>query len=137
MAAAPAARSLDAYPFNDTFTLGCGGPELGSHVPVAPPLPRGTDPGDTRGETGTPLTADTLLSGWATIGGSRAYCVLVVDQNHIVIGGGLIGLPGSVAKTNTAAPEGMAWQAIAPAGATIGGVIAVTTGKSYRLQAQE
>ncbi|SFH13520.1 hypothetical protein [Amycolatopsis regifaucium] len=136
-AAAPAARSLGAYPFNGTFTLGCGGPELGSRLPTAAPLPRGTEPGDTHGETGTPLTGDTLLSGWATIGGTRADCVLVVDQNDIVIGGGLIGLPGSVTKTKTAAPEGMAWQAVAPAGATIGGVIAVKTGAFYRLQAQE
>ncbi len=136
-AAAPAARSFGAYPFNDTFTLGCGGPELGSHLPSAAPLPGGTEPGDTRGEIGTPLTGDTLLSGWATIGGTRAGCVLVVDQNDIVIGGGLIGLPSSVAKTKTAAPEGMAWQAVAPAGATIGGVIAVKAGALYRLQTQE
>jgi len=135
-AAAPAARSLGAYPFNDTFTLGCEGPELGSHVPVAAPLPRGTDPGDTRGETSTSLTGDTILSGWATIGGTRPDCVLVVDQNDIVIGGGLIGLPSPVAKTKTAAPDGMAWQAVAPANATIGGVIAVKNGSSYRLQAQ-
>ncbi|MFK0243397.1 DUF2079 domain-containing protein [Amycolatopsis azurea] len=135
-AAAPAARSLRAYPFNGTFTLGCKGPELGSHVPVAAPLPRGTDPGDTRGETSTSLTGDIILSGWATIGGTRPDCVLVVDQNEIVIGGGLIGLPSTVAKTKTAAPDGMAWQAIAPANATIGGVIAVKNGSSYRLQAQ-
>ncbi|MEU3767172.1 hypothetical protein AB0E55_19160 [Amycolatopsis keratiniphila] len=55
----------------------------------------------------------------------------------VVIGGGLIGLPASVAKTNTAAPAGMAWQAVAPAGATIGGVIAVKTGASHRLQTQK
>ncbi|KFU82040.1 hypothetical protein SAMN04489729_1550 [Amycolatopsis lurida] len=136
-AAAPAARSLGAYPFNDTFTLGCGGPELGSHLPSSAPLPHGTDPGDTRGETGTPLTGDTVLSGWTTIGGARADCILVVDQNDIVIGGGLIGLPSSVAKTTTAAPEGMAWQAVAPPGATIDGVIAVKNGSLYRLQPQE
>ncbi|MFC3455494.1 DUF2079 domain-containing protein [Amycolatopsis speibonae] len=136
-AAAAAARSLGAYPFNDTFTLGCGGPELGSHLPTPAPLPHGTEPGDTHGEIGTALTGDTLLSGWATIGGTRADCVLVVDQNDIVIGGGLIGLPGSVTKTTTPAPEGMAWQAVAPAGATIGGVVAVKTGSLYRLQPQK
>ncbi|MFI6305838.1 DUF2079 domain-containing protein [Amycolatopsis thailandensis] len=136
-AAAPAARSLGAYPFNDTFTLGCGGPELGSHLPTTTPLPHGTEPGETRGETGTPLTEDTLLSGWATIGGTRADCVLVLDQNDTVIGGGLTGLPGSAAKTKTTAPEGTAWQAVAPAGATIGAVIAIKAGASYRLQPQE
>lgn len=133
-AAAPAARSLGAYPFNDTFTLGCGGPELGSRLPTPAPLPRGTEPGDTHGETGTPLSGGTLLSGWATISGTRADCVLVVDQNDVVIGGGLVGLPGSVAKTKKPAPEGMAWQAVAPPGTTIGGVIAVKTDAFYRLQ---
>jgi hypothetical protein len=128
-AAAPAARSLGTYPFNDTFTLGCGGPELGSHLPTPEPLPLATETGDTRGETGTPLTGDTLLSGWATIGGTRADCVLVVE-NDVVIGGGLIGLPSSAAKTKSPAPEGMAWQAVAPPGATIGAVIAVKAGKS-------
>ncbi len=133
-AAAPAARSLGAYPFNDTFTLGCGGPELGTHIPVSAPLSRGTEPGGIHGEIGTALSGDTLLSGWATMGGTRADCILVVDQNDIVIGGGLTGLPSSVAKTKTPAPEGMAWQAVAPAGATIGGVIAVNAGALYRLQ---
>ncbi|MBE1577748.1 DUF2079 domain-containing protein [Amycolatopsis roodepoortensis] len=134
-AAAPAARSLGAYPFNDTFTLGCGGPELGSQISTPAPLPRGTEPGNTRGETGTPLTGDTLLSGWATIGGTRADCVLVVDHNDVVIGSGLIGLPSSAAKTKEPAPEGMAWQAVAPPGTAIGGVIAVKEGKLYKIHA--
>ncbi|WP_410603498.1 DUF2079 domain-containing protein [Amycolatopsis sp. lyj-90] len=136
-AAAPAARSLGAYPFNGTFTLGCGGPELGSRLPAAAPLPLATEAGDTHGELGTSPTGDTVLGGWATIGGTRADCVLVVDQNNTVIGGGLVGLPGSVAKTKTPAPEGMAFQAVAPAGATIGGVIAFKTGALYRLQPQK
>ncbi|AGM04762.1 hypothetical protein [Amycolatopsis keratiniphila] len=84
-----------------------------------------------------PPAGDTVLSGWATIGGTRADCVLVVDQNNVVIGGGLIGLPGSAARTKTPAPEGMAWQAVAPAGTSIGGVIAVKAGALYRLQPQE
>ncbi len=136
-AAAPAARSLGAYPFNDTFTLGCGSPELGSHLPTAAPLSHSTEPGDTRGEIGTPLTGDTILRGWAIIGGTRADCILVVDQNDTVIGGGLVGLPGSAATTQTPAPEGMAWQAVASAGATIGGVIAVKASSLYRLQPQK
>ncbi|KFZ79210.1 hypothetical protein ED92_26855 [Amycolatopsis sp. MJM2582] len=136
-AAAPAARSLGAYPFNDTFTLGCGGPELGTHLSTPAPLPHGTEPGNTRGETSMPPAGDTVLSGWATIGGTRADCVLVVDQNNVVVGGGLIGLPSSAARTKTPAPEGMAWQAVAPAGTAIGGIIAVKAGTLYRLQPQE
>ncbi|MEU3624611.1 DUF2079 domain-containing protein [Amycolatopsis coloradensis] len=132
-AAAPAARSLGAYPFNDTFTLGCGGAELGSRLPTAAPLPLATETGDTRGEVGTALTGDTLLSGWAIIGGTRADCVLVVDQNDVVLGGGIVGLPASMAKTNTPAPEGAAWQAVAPPGAAIGGVIAVEAGKFHKV----
>ncbi|MFK0250438.1 hypothetical protein ACIQUM_37555 [Amycolatopsis azurea] len=129
--------SLGAYPFNDTFTLGCGGPELGSRLPAAAPLPRSTEAGTTRGEIGTPLTGDTLLSGWATLGGTRADCLLVVDQNDIVIGGGLIGLPSSAAKTKTSPPERMAWQVVGPPGTTIGGVIAVKAGALYRLQLEK
>ncbi|UMP07226.1 hypothetical protein [Amycolatopsis sp. EV170708-02-1] len=64
----------------------------------------------------TPLLRDTILSGWVTIGG------------------GLIGLPGSTAKTKTSAPEGMSWQDLAPAGAATGRVIAVKGDVLYRLQ---
>lgn len=81
------------------------------------------------------MTGDTLLSGWATIGGTRADCVLVVDHNDVVIGGGLIGLPSSAAKTKGPEPEGMAWQAVAPLGTAISGVIAVKEGKLYKIHA--
>ncbi|AUI64332.1 DUF2079 domain-containing protein [Amycolatopsis sp. BJA-103] len=134
-AAAPAARSLGAFPFNSTFTLGCGGPELGSQLSSAVPLPHDTERANAQGETGTSLAGDTILSGWATIDGTRADCILIVDQNDVVIGGGLVGLPSSAAKTKASAPEGMAWQAVAPPGAAIGGVVAVKAGRLYKLQA--
>ncbi|OXM54964.1 DUF2079 domain-containing protein [Amycolatopsis alba DSM 44262] len=138
-AAAPAARALGAYPFNDAFTLGCGGPELGTRLPVPtlPLLPRATQTGDTRGETSTPLTGDTLITGWAAINGTRPDCVLLVDQNDIVIGGGITGLPSTTAKTKNPPPEGTTWHAVAPPNTTIGSVIVTHQGRFYRVPQAE
>ncbi|MCT2586591.1 hypothetical protein [Actinophytocola gossypii] len=106
----PDLRALSHYPFNDSFSLGCGGPELGSTIDVgdAEPLPA---PGtrapfepvgvvnsiDDRGEAH-------LITGWATGGAHReadqVSCVLVVDGNGKVVGGGVSGQPrGDVTAT--------------------------------------
>ena len=106
----PDLRALSHYPFNDSFSLGCGGPELGSTIDLsdADPLPAPgtrapTEPVgvinaiDDRGE------AD-VITGWATGGAQRGAdqvsCVLVVDGNGTVVGGGVSGQPrGDVTAT--------------------------------------
>lgn len=100
----PKLRSLGHYPFNDSFTLGCGGPELGSKIDMAKAKPLHNDPGtrapaysmgevesiDDRGEA-------SFITGWVTGGVSRnatpVKCTLVVDGNGKVTGAGISKLP--------------------------------------------
>ncbi|WP_410625899.1 hypothetical protein [Amycolatopsis sp. cmx-8-4] len=71
-----AARALGAYPFNDSFTLGCHGPELGSRLELttAQPLAHGAIDTPTR-ESGT------VITGWAEINGTTPNRVLVTNVN--------------------------------------------------------
>ncbi|OLF06340.1 hypothetical protein BLA60_32410 [Actinophytocola xinjiangensis] len=99
----PDLRVLEHYPFNDSFSLGCGGPELGSTIDLSQatelPQPGTRSPTervgmlnsvDDRGE------AD-LITGWATGGTNRnadhVLCTVVVDGDDKVVGGGVSQLP--------------------------------------------
>ncbi|EWM14782.1 hypothetical protein [Kutzneria sp. 744] len=130
----PAAKGLGAYPFTSDFTLGCGGPELGAKLDVsAAPLltPNGTSGGYV--ESGK-VVGDTMLSGWAVVDGRSPDCVLVVDDQNNVVGGGYVGLPRpdvAAATHTTAADAG--WHAVAAANATNPQVVAMAGGKAYRL----
>jgi hypothetical protein len=95
---APRLEALDHYPYTDDFTIGCGGPELGDRLALDDmramsaadedePGPSGAvDNGETRGDT-------TLLRGWATGGREDVRCVLFVDAEGEVTGGGQYHLP--------------------------------------------
>ncbi|MFD5248446.1 DUF2079 domain-containing protein [Amycolatopsis sp. NPDC058340] len=134
--ASSAARALGAYPFNDSFTLGCHGPELGDQLNSATvtDLPSKQTANGTFGAISTPSpTGDTLVTGWATINGTPPDCILISDTTGTIIGGGITGLPASVTP-GSAAPDGGAWQAVAPPDTTITTVLAVQGGKLYRLQ---
>ncbi|WP_328617122.1 DUF2079 domain-containing protein [Amycolatopsis sp. NBC_00355] len=126
--AAPAARALNAYPFNDTFTLGCHGPELGSRLDLtnAQPLAHGAIDTPTR-ESGT------IITGWAEINGTTPDCILVTDSTGTVTGGGITGLPLTAGQTATASTGGTSWQATAgPTTAPIA-VLAVRDGRLYKI----
>jgi hypothetical protein len=134
-AAAPAAHALQAYPFNNAFTLGCHGPELGSHLDLATAQPL-TDKGAgiAHGALDAPATdPGAITTGWASINGTPPDCVLITDQTGTVTGGGISGLPLTAAQTATAAPGATAWQATA--GPTSGplAVLAVRGGHLYRI----
>ncbi|MFC4854816.1 hypothetical protein [Actinophytocola glycyrrhizae] len=95
---APRLEALDHYPFTDDYTIGCGGPELGDRLDVDEmrPMPEieedqrrpagAVDEFETHGDT-------TLMRGWATGGRSDVRCVLVVDAEGRVTGGGQYHLP--------------------------------------------
>lgn len=125
--AAPAARALHAYPFANSFTLGCHGPELGQRIDGAFPVKPG------QGEiTSKTVTGDTVITGWATMDGTTPDCVLVADRNGTVVGGGVVGLPGNAAGSLNA-PDGTGWQAVAAPGTDQLSVLAVKDGTIYRL----
>jgi hypothetical protein len=134
-AAAPAARALQAYPFNSAFTLGCHGPELGSHLDLAITQPL-TDkgPGTAHGALDAlPTDPGAITTGWVSINGTPPDCVLITDQTGTVTGGGISGLPLTAGQTATAVPGATAWQATA--GPTSGPltVLAVQDGRLYRI----
>ncbi|SEC14390.1 hypothetical protein SAMN04489727_2723 [Amycolatopsis tolypomycina] len=129
--AGPAARALQAYPFTGDFTLGCHGPELGSHLDLATAQPTSAN---AAGALDAPATnAGAVTMGWAAINGTRPDCILITDYTGTVIGGGITGLPLTAGQTTTAAPGATAWQATA--GPTNGPltVLAVQAGRLYRL----
>jgi hypothetical protein len=132
-AAGPAARALQAYPFTDAFTLGCHGPELGSHLDLTTAQPMSAN-GPAQGALDAPATdAGAIITGWAVVNGTKPDCILVADQTGTVTGGGITGLPLTAGQTTTAAPNATAWQATA--GPTSGPltVLAVQDGHLYRI----
>jgi hypothetical protein len=130
-AAAPAARALQAYPFTGAFTLGCHGPELGSHLDLTTAQPTSAN---AAGALDKPVTdPGAIIAGWAAINGTQPDCVLITDQTGTVTGGGITGLPLTAGQATTASPGATAWQATA--GPTNGPVtvLAVQGGHLYRI----
>ncbi|MFB9685635.1 DUF2079 domain-containing protein [Amycolatopsis plumensis] len=124
-AAGPAARALQAYPFNSAFTLDCHGPELGSHVDLGTARPA-------RGALDAPATdPGAIVTGWVTLDGGRPDCILVTDPAGTVTGGGSAGLPLTAGQA--AAPGATAWQATASPTTGPLTVLAVRDGHLYRI----
>lgn len=134
-AAAPAARALQAYPFNNTFTLDCHGPEIGSHLDLTTAQPTSANgPGGAHGALDAPATdAGAIFTGWAVINGTQPDCILITDQTGTVTGGGITGLPLTTQQITTASPDATAWQATAGATHGVLAVIAIQSGRLYRL----
>ncbi|MEU4246732.1 DUF2079 domain-containing protein [Amycolatopsis sp. NPDC026612] len=123
-AAAPAARALQAYPFTSAFTLGCHGPELGSHLDLSTAQPA-------RGALDTPATdPGAVLTGWTAV---QPDCIVVTDAAGTVTGGGSASLPLTAGQAAAAPPGATGWQATA--GPTNGPltVLAVQGGRLYRI----
>lgn len=95
---APRLKALGHYPFTDDFTLGCGGPELGDRLDMDEMRPM-TEPEEGQERpTGAIDQVEThgnsiLVRGWAVGGRSNVKCVLVVDADGKVTGGGQYHLP--------------------------------------------
>jgi hypothetical protein len=95
----PDLQVLQHYPLNGTFSLGCGGPELGSTVdmseatPLTPPGTRSPDKPAGVIEDIEPRGEADLITGWATGGTNRnadqVRCTLVVDGDGKVVGAGV------------------------------------------------
>ncbi len=126
----PAAKALQAYPFSPGFTLGCRGPELGDHFDASTATPLPTSQGEI---TSTTITADSTITGWATIDTSPPDCILITDNTGTIVGGGITGLPRTTTQPPTT-PDGTTWQAVAAPHTTELNVIAAKNGTFYRLQ---
>lgn len=92
----PRLEVLGHYPFNDAFTLGCGGPELGDDIDLAgvqemkaPATDR--PPGQPVGvvDNVVPKPESQLVYGWATGGKDPVRCTVLVDSTGKVVGGGV------------------------------------------------
>lgn len=102
----PRLQALGHYPFTDDFTLGCGGPELGSTLDLdamSPLLPaRGnkrpkhaagavewTEPADPAPFfNGKPVP---VFHGWAADAADPVRCTVIVDGTGTIVGGGVSG----------------------------------------------
>jgi hypothetical protein len=92
----PRLEALGHYPFNDSFTLGCGGPELGDHIDLdgvkrmVPPA-GGRTPASPAGTVDkiTPEPGSQIVWGWATGVKDPVRCTVLVDSTGKVVGGGV------------------------------------------------
>ncbi|TDV50898.1 hypothetical protein [Actinophytocola oryzae] len=92
----PRLEALGHYPFNDSFTLGCGGPELGDHIDLdgvkqmVPPK-GGRTPASPAGTVDKvqPEPGSQLVWGWATGVNDPVRCTVLVDSTGKVVGGGV------------------------------------------------
>ncbi|HEY0452455.1 MAG TPA: hypothetical protein VGD70_25325 [Actinophytocola sp.] len=117
--------ALHHYPFNGTFSLGCGGPELGSTISLAKatalPQPGTRSPDKPSGMVDSiePRGEAALITGWATGGTSRGAdqvrCTLVVDGKGTVVGAGVSRLTRSdVTGRYWGLPPDVGFKAIGP-----------------------
>lgn len=131
----PVLRAMHVYPFTSDFTLGCGGPELGSaiNLSAAQPLPP-PGSGATSGtvESG-PVVGGVVLSGWAEVDANAPTCVLVTDANGLVVGGGAVGLPRPDVSQQIGGTGRAGWQAVAEPGVRNAVVLVLANGHAYRI----
>jgi hypothetical protein len=92
----PRLEALGHYPFNDSFTLGCGGPELGDHIDLTGTrrmeLPKaGRTPTQPAGlvDKVQPEPGAQIVWGWATGVKDPVRCTVLVDSTGKVVGGGV------------------------------------------------
>lgn len=131
-------RRMGIYPFTADFTLGCGGPELGSRIDPATvrDLPGPWGGHNTAGhlDTAAGVVGDTELSGWAMIDGQQADCVLVTDAAGTVVGGGAIGLPRKDVLGTAWGTGRSGFLAVAAPGIKGGSVLVRYRGGFYRIK---
>jgi hypothetical protein len=92
----PRLEALGHYPFNDSFTLGCGGPELGDNIDLTgvkemiPPA-GGRTPASPAGTVDKveEKPGSQLVWGWATGVKDPVRCTVLVDSTGKVVGGGV------------------------------------------------
>lgn len=127
------ARAMGHYPFNDAFTLDCG-VELGERVDLDSTRKLGA--GDAGYVDTGPVRAGVAITGWTLVDERPADCVLVVDREGTVVGGGYTDIArADVAKQTGPAGQRAGWRAVAGPGADGGTVLASSGGVFYQVKA--
>jgi hypothetical protein len=117
----PRLENMGHYPFSDDFTLGCGGPELGTVLgrDDMTPLPAADrnhhDQPSGWVDSVEPEKDASLVRGWAAGDGDPVRCVVYADATGKITGGGQYHLPRpDVARTFTWLPDDTGFAVIAP-----------------------
>lgn len=139
----PRLKSMGLYPFSDDFTLGCGGPELGTRLDnakmVALPKADARNPRTAAGSVDDvePKNDGVIVRGWATGVEDPVRCALVVDTTGTVTGGGLTHLSRpDVTAQLSGIPADVGFSVIAPADQADRVVIILESGELRWLPAQ-
>ena len=143
----PDLEVLDHYPFNGTFTIGCGGPELGSTINLndttSLPQPGTRSPDKPVGMVNSvePRGEADLITGWATGGlgedADQVRCTMVVDGDGKVVGAGVSRLTRSdVTGRYWGLPPDVGFRAIGPVTAETRIVVVYESGAMRWLPAQ-
>jgi hypothetical protein len=139
----PRLKDMELYPFSDDFTLGCGGPELGTRLDNAKMVR--LPPGDSRNprtvagsvDEVEPKDEGVIVRGWATGVANPVRCAVVVDTTGKVTGGGLTHLPRpDVTAELSGIAADVGFSVIAPANKADRVVIFLTSGEMRWLPAQ-
>jgi hypothetical protein len=92
----PRLEALGHYPFNDDFTLGCGGPELGDTIDLTGVKEMGFPTGGRTPASPAGVVdkvelkpGSRLVWGWATGVKDPVRCTVLVDSSGKVVGGGV------------------------------------------------
>lgn len=96
----PTLSRIGHYPYSADFTLGCGGPELGSKIDLdtasaLPPTPGADSNVPQRAgwiDSAEKRRDAVMVRGWATGGEAAVRCVVVTDSTGTVTGGGMANL---------------------------------------------
>ncbi|MPZ81362.1 MAG: hypothetical protein GEV28_13550 [Actinophytocola sp.] len=139
----PRLEAMGHYPFSDAFTLGCGGPELGSTLDMnaMTPLP----PADERNPRQPAGSVDdvenkndgAVIRGWATGVDDPVRCAVVVDANGKITGGGLTHLSRrDVTARLSGISADVGFSVIAPASAANRVVIILESGSMRWISAE-
>lgn len=140
----PRLQALHHYPFNDSFSLNCGGPEIGSTLDAS----RFQNVVSTNGAQGDWWSAPSgqvqsvktreggarLIDGWVGHGTDLTIrCVTVVDRANRIIGAGVIDQNPNIPPPRNTLTGNYGFTAIAPADAATVVVIGSSGGKSEML----
>lgn len=140
----PRLQALHHYPFNDSFSLNCGGPELGSTLDARQYL----NVVSTNGAQGDWWTTPSgqvqsvkareggarLISGWVGHGTNlKIRCVTVVDKANKIIGAGVIDQNPNIPPPRNTLTGNYGFTAIAPANAATVVVVGDIDDKSEML----
>jgi hypothetical protein len=139
----PRLEAMGHYPFSDDFTLGCGGPELGSVLDnsrmLALPPAGARNPRSPVGSVDAVEQKNdgVIVRGWATGVDDPVRCAVVVDTTGRITGGGLTRLSRPDVTAGLAGiPADVGFSVIAPSDQADRVVVILSSGEMRWMPAQ-